>query len=61
MATLGGNQAFGAMALIQVLGAASGLIAMAGTCSLYAELRRIKDGVDAGAPGMYRGATRVGI
>lgn len=48
MATLGGNQAFSAMALIQVLGAASGLIAMAGTCSLYAELRRIKDGVGAG-------------
>ena len=33
--------------ILQILGLAFGLIGLAGSCSLYAELRRIKDGVGA--------------
>jgi hypothetical protein len=48
MTTLAGGRAIEMTILLQLFGLAFGLLGLAGTCSLYAELRRMKDGVGSG-------------
>lgn len=48
MATLARGPAIGMAIALQIFGLALGLVGLAGSCSLYAELRRIKDGVGSG-------------
>lgn len=48
MATLTSSRTIGLTIVLQLFGLVFGLIGLAGSCSLYAELRRIKDGVGSG-------------